>query len=162
MGCGWVKNTNTIFFTKNGAFQGIAFKNVYGSYYPAVGLSAQGASIAVNFGQMPFRYDLTPVIKKVKKRMKQEDIERIGHESMALASEVTALLRRLLLTSHWRPVILQMISHALGHLPQFLSSFNITPALNAAPPLTPEFENSVLISCFASISVLGACPVIYF
>src|SRR5690554_4948577 len=37
--------------------KGIAFRNVCGAFYPAVGVNSRGASILVNFGQMPFLFD---------------------------------------------------------------------------------------------------------
>ena len=51
VGCGLVRGR--LFFTKNGHFLGVAFKDVFGVLYPCVELYPF-SSVVANFGQTPF------------------------------------------------------------------------------------------------------------
>lgn len=57
----------SIFFTLNGVSQGIAFRNVNTqiALYPAVGLSSEGESLEVNFGDEPFMFDFKTTVSVV-------------------------------------------------------------------------------------------------
>lgn len=57
IGCGYVLRTREVFFTKNGKHLGIAFRNVTGTLYPAVGMHSPGEAVEVNFTG-PFRFSL--------------------------------------------------------------------------------------------------------
>jgi len=57
VGCGWEPSSQKVFYTLNGKYLGVAFENVVGSFYVAVGLHTHGARIKVNFGQEPFFFD---------------------------------------------------------------------------------------------------------
>lgn len=83
IGCGVNFRTGTAFFTKNGRFlgwlscrvepssitiitrqsAGHAFKEVKGKLYPSVGLKKIGEHVRVNFGQIPFMYDIDTLMK---------------------------------------------------------------------------------------------------
>lgn len=52
----WDCETGSVAFTRNGATVGLAFHNVSGSFYPAVGLNTPTAVVAINFGQRPFAF----------------------------------------------------------------------------------------------------------
>ncbi len=52
----WDCETGSVAFTRNGATVGLAFRNVFGSFFPAVGLNSPSAVVAVNFGQRPFAF----------------------------------------------------------------------------------------------------------
>ena len=54
VGCGVIEGK--CFYTKNGEFLGVAFKNVPGGLCPSVGLHWSGDIVEANFGQKPFRY----------------------------------------------------------------------------------------------------------
>ena len=54
IGCGLLGRD--LFFTKNGEFLGVAFRNVPHGLYPSVGL--HDATVVTNFGQTPFRFRL--------------------------------------------------------------------------------------------------------
>eukprot|EP00743_Colponemidia_sp_Colp-15_P006965 GILK01007516.1.p1 GENE.GILK01007516.1~~GILK01007516.1.p1 ORF type:complete len:1088 (-),score=270.66 GILK01007516.1:74-3145(-) len=54
IGCYFDQRQHTVTFTKNGAALAVAFENVLGTFYPAVGLQSNGARLLVNFGQSPF------------------------------------------------------------------------------------------------------------
>ena len=58
IGCGLNTITNTCFYTKNGIFLGNAFQNVPTNLYPTVGLQTTGETIAANFGQEKFIFDI--------------------------------------------------------------------------------------------------------
>eukprot|EP01117_Protostelium_nocturnum_P005083 TRINITY_DN1838_c1_g1_i6.p1 TRINITY_DN1838_c1_g1~~TRINITY_DN1838_c1_g1_i6.p1 ORF type:complete len:4362 (-),score=1676.63 TRINITY_DN1838_c1_g1_i6:38-13123(-) len=57
IGCGYNKEEESIYFTKDGVEQGVAFSNIQfgGKVFPAIGLS-KGTHVTVNFGQEPFKY----------------------------------------------------------------------------------------------------------
>ncbi|SAL97758.1 hypothetical protein [Absidia glauca] len=57
IGVGYLSQTNTIFFTKNGRNLGRAITGFKFPIYPIVGAIGR-SKIAVNFGQQAFRYDL--------------------------------------------------------------------------------------------------------
>ena len=53
-GCGFYKGN--VFFTKNGKFLGVAFRDVPRGLYPT--MVADNCTTHANFGQAEFRYDL--------------------------------------------------------------------------------------------------------
>ena len=59
IGCGWNFKTRTCFFTRNGNFLGIAFKNMPAiKLYPTIGMHSKNESVNVNLGQNPFMYNI--------------------------------------------------------------------------------------------------------
>lgn len=135
----------------------MAFRNVYGLFYPAVGVTACGVSIAVNFGQLPFRFDLTPVIRRVKKSLYVAEPDRIGSDALSFNSELIAVLRVLMSSPTWRPHLQDIFCDAVAQLPQCLmsvTSSSTTPSSVA----TAEQRSDVLplLYSFAALSVLGA------
>ena len=54
IGCGLLGSD--LFYTKNGAFLGVAFRGVPGGLYPSVSL--QDETVVANFGQKPFCFQL--------------------------------------------------------------------------------------------------------
>lgn len=65
IGCCINYANKTAFFTKNGVFLGVAFKNINlsESFYPCVGLRTPGEKVYVNFGQEPFVFDIAHYVK---------------------------------------------------------------------------------------------------
>ena len=61
IGCGYMVDKKEMFFTKNGAFIGIAFKNVEvpkDGFYPAVTIQSMSHSVEANFGTKKFVFDM--------------------------------------------------------------------------------------------------------
>ena len=58
IGCGLNFSERNAFFTKNGAFLGIAFRDLKGVFFPTVGMRSVGEIVETNFGQKPFRFDI--------------------------------------------------------------------------------------------------------
>ena len=61
VGCGLNLETRSVFFTLNGEMLGVAFTNVTGSFYPAVGVDAN-VKIDFNFGGSPFVFSLGDIL----------------------------------------------------------------------------------------------------
>ncbi|KAK9476700.1 concanavalin A-like lectin/glucanase domain-containing protein [Lipomyces japonicus] len=58
IGCGVNFRNGTAFYTKNGISLDVAFKDVKGTLYPAVGMRTIGEHVRANFGQKPFIFDI--------------------------------------------------------------------------------------------------------
>ncbi|CAG8443072.1 6107_t:CDS:2 [Diversispora eburnea] len=61
VGCGINYFDKTVFFTKNGINLGVACNGLFydGEVYPIVGMISPREVIKANFGQMPFKYNIT-------------------------------------------------------------------------------------------------------
>ncbi|KAH8881612.1 ran-binding protein [Thozetella sp. PMI_491] len=64
-------------FTRNGielpiAFRDVNFRDVKGKLYPTVGLKRPGDHVFVNFGQLPFQYDIDRYVKMQQQKIEQE------------------------------------------------------------------------------------------
>ena len=57
IGCG-VSRDRRCFYTKNGEFLGVAFRNLPPNLFPTVGLETEGEVVEANFGQRPFKFDI--------------------------------------------------------------------------------------------------------
>ncbi|MCJ1415487.1 hypothetical protein MMC32_001819 [Xylographa parallela] len=69
IGCGVNFLTGSAFFTKNGVFQGNAFRDIKDiKLYPSVGAKRPGAQLRVNFGQSPFIFDIDGMVASEKDR----------------------------------------------------------------------------------------------
>lgn len=61
MGCGYIADKKEVFFTKNGVYLGVAFKNVSippCGFFPAVCIQSQNQSVQANFGVNKFVFDI--------------------------------------------------------------------------------------------------------
>ncbi|KAG8158624.1 hypothetical protein KVR01_011746 [Diaporthe batatas] len=96
IGCGVNFRTGTAFFTKNGHYLGIAFREVKGKLYPSVGLKKTGEHIRVNFGQTPFLFDIDSVMKKEIRQLEKE-IEQADTTKLAPPLSETELIQQLVL-----------------------------------------------------------------
>ncbi|CAI4215199.1 unnamed protein product [Parascedosporium putredinis] len=72
VGCGVNFNAGYIFFTRNGDNLGAAFQDVKGKLYPSVGLKKYGEHVRVNFGQIPFVFDIDGMMAREKRRIHDE------------------------------------------------------------------------------------------
>jgi hypothetical protein len=69
VGCGYDLDTGSIWFTKNGKYQGVAYRGVRGVLYPTFGLAGAGSELKVIFDATPPPLD-----------------ERVGHADPAQVS----------------------------------------------------------------------------
>ncbi|KAF9971414.1 hypothetical protein BGZ73_005647 [Actinomortierella ambigua] len=63
VGCGVNFRDNTLFYTKNGVYQGIAFRGLKGTLYPTVGMRTPGEVLETNFGQHEFMFNIVDHVK---------------------------------------------------------------------------------------------------
>ena len=70
VGCGWDVRRKRVYFTRNGvlikgaAGSRDAFEGVQGFFFPAVWSQNAGATVSVNFGQAPWRFDFRSTLPK--------------------------------------------------------------------------------------------------
>ncbi|CEG63584.1 hypothetical protein RMATCC62417_00704 [Rhizopus microsporus] len=78
VGCGIDYANQTAFFTKNGLFLGVAFKQVDLSepIYPCVGLRTPGEKVSVNFGQERFVFDIVQYVKEKKAQVIRDVVSK--------------------------------------------------------------------------------------
>ncbi|CAK7199016.1 hypothetical protein SEUCBS139899_001684 [Sporothrix eucalyptigena] len=99
VGCGVNFRTGTAFFTKNGEDLGTAFRDIRGSnlkYFPVVGMKKVGEQVRVNFGQLPFTFDIDGLMKREKHAIRQQILEA-NTENLGSASSETDLVQQLVL-----------------------------------------------------------------
>lgn len=97
IGCGINFTTRSAFFTKNGVFQGTAFRDLKDTdMYPSVGMKRPQAHLSVNFGQKPFTFDIDSLVEEEKAKAMREihstDFSKLhsGQEEGALLKELIA------------------------------------------------------------------------
>ncbi|GAA5944858.1 hypothetical protein JCM3775_003539 [Rhodotorula graminis] len=61
------KGGGRVFFTKNGEFLGYAFCGLQGKLYPTVGLRTPNEAVRVNFGAVPFKFDIEGLVLERKR-----------------------------------------------------------------------------------------------
>ncbi|KAG0031592.1 hypothetical protein BGZ81_000938 [Podila clonocystis] len=66
IGCGVNFRDMSLFYTKNGAYLGVAFRNLKGPLYPTVGMRTVGEVVEANFGQQEFLFDIEEYVKEEK------------------------------------------------------------------------------------------------
>lgn len=65
VGAGLHTETNDIFFTKNGEWLGVAFRNVcVAPLYPTVGLHSKDERVSMNYGSAPFAFDFDTYVSE--------------------------------------------------------------------------------------------------
>jgi hypothetical protein len=145
IGCGWNRLTGTVFFTKNGTNLGTAFKNINAAtpMVPIVGIiSSSSRSVSVNFGQMPFLFDTSNMVRRTSQLVKQVH-SKVGTEAISLSLEVTSLLRAIMIPSHspWRTALVASLKDnisALGPLVSSAAANSSTKSSSKDHPLSKE------------------------
>ncbi|KAG0287704.1 hypothetical protein BGZ98_004532, partial [Dissophora globulifera] len=66
IGCGVNFRDMSLFYTKNGAYLGVAFRDLKGPLYPTVGMRTTGEIVEANFGQQGFIFDIDEYVKDEK------------------------------------------------------------------------------------------------
>ncbi|KAK3827009.1 MAG: hypothetical protein J3R72DRAFT_374333 [Linnemannia gamsii] len=66
IGCGINFRDMTLFYTKNGIYLGVAFRNLKGQLYPTVGMRTSGEIVEANFGQRDFVFNIEEYVKDEK------------------------------------------------------------------------------------------------
>ena len=95
VGCGINFYSNTIFYTYNGAFVGVAVSDLaVKELYPVVGLRSKGESIQANFGQAEFVFDFRGFVKEEKKKAMGD----IANLPVFSATETHAMVSRVILS----------------------------------------------------------------
>ncbi|KAF9148825.1 hypothetical protein BG015_009422 [Linnemannia schmuckeri] len=66
IGCGINFRDMSLFYTKNGIYLGVAFRNLKGPLYPTVGMRTSGEIVEANFGQREFVFNIDEYVKDEK------------------------------------------------------------------------------------------------
>eukprot|EP00241_Pyramimonas_parkeae_P001643 CAMPEP_0114252164 /NCGR_PEP_ID=MMETSP0058-20121206/15685_1 /TAXON_ID=36894 /ORGANISM="Pyramimonas parkeae, CCMP726" /LENGTH=465 /DNA_ID=CAMNT_0001366069 /DNA_START=120 /DNA_END=1517 /DNA_ORIENTATION=+ len=91
VGCCLDMTASTVSYYVNGVEIGVAFENVRETeLFPTVGLNTPGEEVVVNFGQDPFKVDVSELLRKAKQRSMQQ-IERTPVPNMQGAGLKLAL-----------------------------------------------------------------------
>ncbi|KAJ3090683.1 hypothetical protein HK102_002952 [Quaeritorhiza haematococci] len=71
IGCGINFATNEAFYTKNGVYLGVAFRNLKSDLYPSVGFRTPGEIVEANFGHRKFEFDIEQYCKEERQKQWQ-------------------------------------------------------------------------------------------
>ncbi|KAM4057614.1 SPRY domain-containing protein [Hirsutella rhossiliensis] len=97
VGCGVNFRDHTAFFTRNGVKLGVAFHDVARSkLYPSVSLKKPGEHVLVNFGQLPFVYNIDDMMREQREKI-QRDIEAADTSRLEAGMSETDLIQTLVL-----------------------------------------------------------------
>ncbi|PHH87303.1 hypothetical protein CDD83_9045 [Cordyceps sp. RAO-2017] len=98
VGCGINFRDHTAFFTKNGVYLGVAFHDLINKskMYPSVSLKKPGEHILVNFGQLPFVYDIDDMMREQREKI-QKDIDSADTSQLEGGMKETDLIQTLVL-----------------------------------------------------------------
>ncbi|KAI4165874.1 MAG: hypothetical protein LQ342_000305 [Letrouitia transgressa] len=95
VGCGVNFMKRCAFFTKNGVFQGNAFKDLKeGVIYPSVGMKHPQAHLSINFGQRPFVFDIDGMVARQKSDI-EDEINKASIASLRPDLDESALVKEL-------------------------------------------------------------------
>eukprot|EP01117_Protostelium_nocturnum_P010705 TRINITY_DN3855_c0_g1_i3.p1 TRINITY_DN3855_c0_g1~~TRINITY_DN3855_c0_g1_i3.p1 ORF type:complete len:2342 (+),score=837.04 TRINITY_DN3855_c0_g1_i3:2301-9326(+) len=158
VGCGINIKRGTIFFTKNGELLEQACKNVRGKFYPVAGVSGSSGdvTIQVNFGQMPFLFDLRQLPDA--SDMEETETHFQGSVALSFAAECVNLLRWLLHSKNWKDYLLKVLSTVISGVPTLAKNILATGALKSSagvPNPNANIQYSSLCCCIAALCVLG-------
>ncbi|KAL8392248.1 hypothetical protein RB595_002445 [Gaeumannomyces hyphopodioides] len=96
IGCGVNFKTGSAFYTKNGQFIDVAFRDIKGKLYPSVGLKKLGDHVRANFGQTPFVFAIDAMVEKERKRIRTE-VDETSTANLAPSLDETGLIQQLVL-----------------------------------------------------------------
>ncbi|KAL9046246.1 MAG: hypothetical protein Q9214_000873 [Letrouitia sp. 1 TL-2023] len=95
VGCGVNFMTGCAFFTKNGVFQGNAFKDLKeGVIYPSVGMKHPQVHLSINLGQRPFVFDIDGMVARQKSDI-EDEINKVSIASLRPDLDESALVKEL-------------------------------------------------------------------
>ncbi|KAL8950276.1 MAG: hypothetical protein Q9222_003680 [Ikaeria aurantiellina] len=95
IGCGINFLTGCAFFTKNGVFQGTAFRDLKNvEVHPSVGMKRPQAQLTTNFGQRPFVFDIDGMIRSERTTI-QDAINTTNIASLHSFADENAFLKEL-------------------------------------------------------------------
>ncbi|KAF9186926.1 hypothetical protein BGZ51_001236 [Haplosporangium sp. Z 767] len=83
IGCGINFRDMSLFYTLNGDYLGVAFRDLRGSLYPTVGMRTTGEIVEANFGQQEFMFDIESYVKEQKVdawQVLEDKLQRAGEE----------------------------------------------------------------------------------
>jgi hypothetical protein len=63
IGCGVNFQDMSLFYTKNGVYLGVAFRDLKGLLYPIVGMRSSGEIVEANFGQRDFMFNIEDYVR---------------------------------------------------------------------------------------------------
>ncbi|GJJ71317.1 Ran-binding protein 9/10 [Entomortierella parvispora] len=94
VGCGVNFRDMSLFYTKNGTYLGVAFRDLKGTLYPTVGMRTTGEILEANFGQREFVFDIERHVKEEKMEAWQS-LENTLQKAMAENNQVSTLSQSL-------------------------------------------------------------------
>ncbi|KAF9363991.1 hypothetical protein BGX34_002839 [Mortierella sp. NVP85] len=116
IGCGVNFRDMSLFYTKNGVYLGIAFRDLKGLLFPTVGMRTAGEIIEANFGQRGFVFNIDDYVKKEKEQAWQT-LEAAFQKATAKSSQLPSLPQ-----STSQLVLSYMIHHGYSESAKQLSS----------------------------------------
>ncbi|KAG0251447.1 hypothetical protein BG011_007601 [Mortierella polycephala] len=123
IGCGINFRDMSLFYTLNGDYLGVAFRDLRGSLYPTVGMRTTGEVVEANFGQQKFMFDIESYVKEQKVdawQVLEDKLQRVGEEK----NQVGALSQSLS-----QLVLSYMIHHGYSETARQFSS-DLIPAMS--------------------------------
>ena len=117
VGCGLTRHGD-IFFTLNGALIGNAFRNVKAwnaksaavRYYASLRVKRNGVRGDVNFGQVPFRYSISPTVRTLDQKQSGDyttALTKSIHSTFSFSVQIAIFMRGLMSNRPWQEAIEQ-------------------------------------------------------
>ncbi|KAG0049152.1 hypothetical protein BGZ83_006010 [Gryganskiella cystojenkinii] len=141
VGCGVNFRDMSLFYTKNGAYLGVAFRDLKGTLYPTVGMRTTGEIVEANFGQRDFIFDIERYVKEEKLEAWQ-NLESTLHKAAVESNQVNALSHSL-----GQLVLSYMVHHGYSESARQFAN-DISPQLagkKKSTGLTNDTEYSAMV-----------------
>lgn len=126
IGCGIENGMRSIFWTKNGEYLGVGFRNVATPLFPVVSVHSPFEKLTVNFGQKPFAYNIAAHIDSLYQHRQREIM------SQHVSPDVMASIVRSYLLHNAHVKTLKALDAALGDAP-IISSRGSLPGFDDVP-----------------------------
>ncbi|KAJ1565696.1 hypothetical protein HK405_011803, partial [Cladochytrium tenue] len=141
VGCCVNFRRRTIFFTKNGLYIDVAFRNitVHDGYYPVIGMGTPNEEFLANFGGKPFKFDIDGYVKDERASVWKDIIEYPFAQPPQFPDppplHAPAMLRRASRISQQHQIIDRLVLGYLRHNGHTASAdaFSSTVLANEAP-----------------------------